>query len=70
MSSKHTRCPVAAKAALTLTAVVVLPTPPFWFMMAIERMEEPRGNRDAGQRRALADQLAKAGLYARPPHWS
>ena len=32
------RRPVCAKAAATLTAVVVLPTPPFWFMIAIERM--------------------------------
>ena len=31
--------PVAASAAHRFTAVVVFPTPPFWFMMAMERME-------------------------------
>src|SRR5271157_1525306 len=32
------RKPVSASAALMFTAVVVFPTPPFWFMMAIDRI--------------------------------
>src|SRR5208282_949425 len=37
-SMRQIRMPVSASAALMFTAVVVFPTPPFWFMMAIERI--------------------------------
>src|SRR5690349_21992634 len=37
-SISSTRCPVAAKAVARLIAVVVLPTPPFWFATAIRIM--------------------------------
>jgi hypothetical protein len=39
MSISPTRWPARASAAERFTAVVVLPTPPFWLMMAMERME-------------------------------
>src|SRR6056297_2881713 len=39
MSIRQTRCPAVAIAAERFTAVVVLPTPPFWFIMAIDRIE-------------------------------
>src|ERR1700761_7192694 len=35
---RHTRFPASASAAPRLTVVVVLPTPPFWFINAIVRM--------------------------------
>src|ERR1700722_13509239 len=34
---KRTRLPASARPAPRLTAVVVLPTPPFWFIMAMMR---------------------------------
>ena len=34
-STRRTFLPVSARHALKLTAVVVLPTPPFWLVMAI-----------------------------------
>src|SRR5919112_204172 len=37
-SMRHTRRPASASAAPRLTVVVVLPTPPFWFIRAIVRM--------------------------------
>src|SRR5262245_64781385 len=40
-SSTQTRWPHSARAAARLTAVVVLPTPPFWLMIAIRRMGRP-----------------------------
>src|SRR5204862_219472 len=39
--SLPTRWTHSARAAARLTAVVVLPTPPFWLMMAIRRMRTP-----------------------------
>ena len=36
---RQTRCPIPARAADRLTAVVVLPTPPFWLITAMERMK-------------------------------
>src|SRR5438445_279194 len=36
-STSSTSCPVAESAAARFTAVVVLPTPPFWFTTAIDR---------------------------------
>src|SRR5947209_7334550 len=41
-SRTQTRWPRRARAAARLTAVVVLPTPPFWLMIAIRRMACPR----------------------------
>src|SRR5437868_2294895 len=37
-SIKQTRLPISAMAAPRLTVVVVLPTPPFWFIRAMVRM--------------------------------
>src|SRR5207244_4415972 len=37
-SSRQTRRPAWASAAARLTAVVVLPTPPFWLRIAIRRI--------------------------------
>src|SRR5512133_3275154 len=34
-STSNTRCSAAARLAARFTAVVVLPTPPFWFAMAM-----------------------------------
>src|SRR3954467_9214039 len=42
-SMTQTRRPHSARAAARLTAVVVLPTPPFWLMIAIRRMSGLRG---------------------------
>ena len=40
-SMSITRWPASARAAPTLTAVVVLPTPPFWLMVAIRLIGPP-----------------------------
>src|SRR5437867_3566399 len=37
-SMRQTRCPCSARAAPRLAVVVVLPTPPFWFISAMIRM--------------------------------
>src|SRR5689334_24215315 len=43
MSRISTRLPTAASAVARFTAVVVLPTPPFWLAMAIIRAREKDG---------------------------
>src|SRR4051795_13131886 len=40
-SMRQTRLPCSARAAPRLTVVVVLPTPPFWFISAMIRMRAP-----------------------------
>src|SRR5215216_3665564 len=40
-SIRQTVLPISARAAPRLTVVVVLPTPPFWFIRAMVRMQPP-----------------------------
>src|SRR5256885_15132366 len=40
-STRQTRWPISASAAPRLTVVVVLPTPPFWFIKAMQRIGPP-----------------------------
>jgi hypothetical protein len=40
-SSRRARCPGSPSAAATFTAVVVLPLPPFWLVIAIVRKGIP-----------------------------
>src|SRR3954447_11374855 len=54
----QTRLPASASAAPRLTLVVVLPTPPFWFITAMTR-----GGRCEGLRGCVSD----AGVLNRPP---
>src|SRR5438270_6923430 len=60
-SMTPTRRPHSARAAARLTAVVVLPTPPFWLMMAIRRMEKLLFREGRGKRSADYKGLGKPG---------
>ena len=58
-STRQTRCPAAASAALRFTAVVVFPTPPFWFMMAMDRIGRGQGSEVRGQRSEVRGQRSE-----------
>src|SRR5215469_12000440 len=67
-STTSTRLPCRARQAARLTAVVVLPTPPFWLAIVITRQEAGRGQSRSPPPRAA--NAAWAGLIAgadRPP---
>src|SRR5436305_1787579 len=53
-----TRCSASAKAVARLTAVVVLPTPPFWLAIAMMRARRPPATaRDSPSPLGLTDDL-------------
>src|SRR5215469_7335388 len=59
-STTSTRLPCRARQAARLTAVVVLPTPPFWLAIVIRRQEEGGGHSRSWPPRAAS--VACAGL--------
>src|SRR2546422_4036884 len=63
-STTRTRAPCRARLAARLTALVVLPTPPFWLAIVIIRHERGRGHsRPPDPREARA---ASAGVIGGP----
>src|SRR5688572_15033526 len=68
-STRRTRRPRSARAAPRLTVVVVLPTPPFWFMRAMVRMGSvlcpwsfvARGGAQLGRDRTASIDFGSAG---------
>src|SRR3990172_7172420 len=61
-STISTRSPSSAIPAPRLTAVVLLPTPPFWFATAITRAPPPGWEDLAGARRGVFAAALRAGL--------
>src|SRR5512144_884724 len=62
-----TRSPCWASATATLTAVVVLPTPPFWLATASTRRVRGRGNRRRAPRGGTDDNTRTAGGWSAGP---
>src|SRR5262252_720450 len=64
-STTRTRAPCRARLAARLTALVVLPTPPFWLAIVIIRHERGRGHSRPPDPRAA--RAASAGVIADLP---
>ena len=65
MSSRSTSNPASARQAARLTAVVVLPTPPFWFVTAMTRVTGLLSRGIDTSRHDAAPSRADGGLKAR-----
>src|ERR1051325_7149152 len=63
-SMRQTVLPISARAAPRLTVVVVLPTPPFWFIRAIVRILSRLRGRPAPS--VDEGRAGSAGLSGRP----
>ena len=50
-----------ARAAARLMAVVVFPTPPFWFAIAMTIKETPRGKRSRARQRRMLEEATRRG---------
>ena len=66
-STTSARSPASARQAARLTAVVVLPTPPFWFATRVDPCRAHAPDADSGQRTFPGHPRAGAGS---PPAWA